>query len=128
MFRMLLRSRRYAGQFFKRRSWDLSTPPKVPNPYGAGYTCSSYSKQSVGLSARLVQAVMSRPSAHRFKLTLLLACPSPALLNQRLAGRGMTFGGKQTAVGAASNRQRWRGRPRPAPGAIPPRHLGASSE
>ena len=38
MFRMLLRSRRYAGQFFKRRSWDLSTPPKVPNPYGAGYT------------------------------------------------------------------------------------------
>ena len=37
MFRMLLRSRRYAGQFFKRRSWDLSTPPKVPNPYGAGY-------------------------------------------------------------------------------------------
>ena len=39
MFRMLLRSRRYAGQFFKRRSWDLSTPPKVPNPYGAGYSC-----------------------------------------------------------------------------------------
>ena len=38
MFRMLLRSRRYAGQFFKRRSWDLSTPPKVPNPYGAGYS------------------------------------------------------------------------------------------
>ena len=37
MFKMLLRSRRYAGQFFKRRSWDLSTPPKVPNPYGAGY-------------------------------------------------------------------------------------------
>ena len=40
MFRMLLRSRRYAGQFFKRRSWDLSTPPKVPNPYGAGYKIS----------------------------------------------------------------------------------------
>ena len=37
MFRMLLRSRRYAGQFFKARSWDFSTPQKVPNPYGAGY-------------------------------------------------------------------------------------------
>ena len=38
MFKMLLRSRRYAGRFFKRRSWDFSTPQKVPNPYGAGYT------------------------------------------------------------------------------------------
>ena len=37
MYRMLLRSRRYAGRFFKRRSWDLYTPQKVPNPYGAGY-------------------------------------------------------------------------------------------
>ena len=37
MFQMLLRSRRYAGRFVKRRSWDFSTPQKVPNPYGAGY-------------------------------------------------------------------------------------------
>ena len=29
MFGMLLRSRRYAGRFFKRRSWDLYTPQKV---------------------------------------------------------------------------------------------------
>ena len=35
---MLLRSRRYAGQFVKRRSWDVGTPQKVPNPYGAGDT------------------------------------------------------------------------------------------
>ena len=38
MFEMLLRSRRYASRFFKRRSWDFGTPQKVPNPYGAGYT------------------------------------------------------------------------------------------
>ena len=37
MFEMLVRSRRYAGRLFKRRSWDFGTPQKVPNPYGAGY-------------------------------------------------------------------------------------------
>ena len=30
MYGMLLRSRRYAGRFFKRRYWDLYTPQKVP--------------------------------------------------------------------------------------------------
>ena len=50
MFKMLLRSRRYAGQFFKRRSWDLSTPPKVPNPYGAGYSIKSFKEKYLSLS------------------------------------------------------------------------------
>ena len=58
MFRMLLQSRRYAGQFFKRRSWDLSTPPKVPNPYGAGYICALAALSR----ARVARGLFSQPS------------------------------------------------------------------
>jgi len=37
MLRMLLQSRRYACLFVFRRLKDFANPPKVPNPYGAGY-------------------------------------------------------------------------------------------
>ena len=37
MLRMILQSREYAVWIFFRRLMDSANPPKVPNPYGAGY-------------------------------------------------------------------------------------------
>ena len=89
MFRMLLRSRRYAGQFFKRRSWDLSTPPKVPNPYGAGYTCIA---PPIATERR---PFPGHPSIRRVVNRLLFESQAersrPWFAQVHASGRGLTF-------------------------------------
>ena len=63
MFEMLVRSRRYAGRLFERRSWDFGIPQKVPNPYGAGYTSGDNTQPTIRLMCtRLVQLVARNSS------------------------------------------------------------------